>query len=487
MDCAISVPSRQVRRRAFVSVLAATTGLTVRSVIVPAPTAEAATVTTPTEVWTAPGEALAFAGIDPITSASRDVAIAFDGDDTSCQLTQPGGEGYAGDCALVQITLYAVGLGTMSIDDHAVGYDGAGRSGSEKFQIVGTAAAVNAALATLVYTPPDAVFETPPGDPLQASILGFDPGGGAAGRSISIHVRSEPTTSSWWASMPRHVYTTQGTPLAFTGVDAVSGDDRALVVDAPVDTSGCSYDPAVSQWPTGSCLIARLRNSGAGRLAVGAGPFGVKYIEIDAASGGFQVTGPEAEVQKVLATLTWIPPDDAFVTPDGSPVAITIQLTETETYETVDDVLYVHVLPAPPVDCPDETSTTTGSSTTIAEPQDAPTTVLLGPPTTSSPTDSSTSTSTTTTSLPLGVEPTLPSISFVSIPLPPIGTTTSTSIPVPALRRSAAPPAVPDDCPDDSTPDPGDDTVPDPGDTVPDPGDDGTPGDGGGGTLPATR
>ena len=111
-------------------------------------------------MYTAPGVDLPFTGDDAITLQTKDIVISTDGDDSTCVVENPGDEGHSGTCVYAQIQILEPNRGAMEIDDSAIAYTGAGRSGDNTFNIGGTLADVQGALASLVYVPPDDEFET---------------------------------------------------------------------------------------------------------------------------------------------------------------------------------------------------------------------------------------------------------------------------------------------------------------------------------------
>ena len=117
----------------------------------------------PTRVYTAPGVDLPFTGSDPITGDTKDIIVSAEGDDSTCVVENPGGEGHSGTCVYAQIQILEANRGAMTIDDSSIAYTSGGVSGDNTFNIGGTLADVQGALASLVYVPPNDTFETTDG------------------------------------------------------------------------------------------------------------------------------------------------------------------------------------------------------------------------------------------------------------------------------------------------------------------------------------
>jgi len=466
-------------------------GLTVGGLLAVPATAGAASVTAaPMEAWTNVDTPLPFTGTDPVTGASRSLAVDVGGDDSTCVVNTPATNDYTGDCASVHFSV-PPGMGAIAIDDSAVAYAGSGTSGGNVFTITGKTADLQASLASVVFTPAPG-FTTDGQAPVQLFIAPSDTDGSNPDtHTVLIYVTDQPpATDAWFVHVPRHVYTPRGTQLDFAAAppDPVTGEPRDITIDTPDDTD-CTYEPIVMQG-FGDCLvafvgIAPIGTDDRGTLLVGVDTSGFAFTPLGVA-GGFSVVGNEDQVQAVLASLSYVPPDPAFVTPPDDPVPVRVLLysdsipehgaqaleivpvLEHETY------IYVHVVDLPP-DC--TTTTTTTPETTVPDDQPDPTTTtttttttlpLLGDTTTTANDDTTTTTlpllGDTTTTRPVLV---IPSITFQ---LP-----TTTTIEVPAWRRplgfrgavavravAAVPPAGPG-CPPDTTT-PGDDT---PGGSLP--------------------
>jgi hypothetical protein len=487
------------RGRKVMPIVAA--GLTVGGVaLIPGLGASAANVTSaPVEVWTQLATPLPFSGTDPVSGASRALALEFGGDEATCVVNTPGTNDFSGDCAGAHFAV-TPGMGTVTIDDSQLAYVGAGRSGEADFTVTGPIAALQAALSSVTYVPP-AAFSTDGGAPVPFTVEGYDAGGGGLStRKVAIHVTDMVgAVDSWFTNLPRHVYTPRGVQLDFTPApDPVTGAARNIAIDPPFDSSGCTYVPATMQGQ-GHCLVAFVRidppgTADRGTLLVGADTSGFAYTPLGIA-GSFSVVGTEEQVQSVLSSLSYLPPDDTFVTPDDNPVPVYIQLYEADVIADQplgsvnpillhDEYVYVHVVDLPedcvevpvttePEDVPETTEPEDVPDTT--EPEDVPeTTEPEDVPDTTEPED-----------VPETTEPddrptlTIPDdLTIVTIPVIPVPIVTPPPVVGPSLGEQidgplgfARPRAVPapTECPDTTTP--GGDT---PGNSVP------------GGSLPAT-
>lgn len=493
------------RGRKVIPLVAA--GLTVGGVsLVPGLDVSAASVSAaPSEVWTELATPLPFSGTDPVSGASRSLAIEFGGDDATCVVNTPATNDFVGDCAGAHFAV-TPGMGTVTIDDSQLAYVGAGVSGEADFTVTGPIAAVEAALASVTYVPP-AAFTTDGGAPVPFTVEGYDAGGGGLStRKVAIHVTDMVgAVDSWFTNLPRHVYTPRGVQLDFTAApDPVTGEARNIAIDPPFDSSGCTYVPATMQGQ-GHCLVAFVRidppgTADRGTLLVGADTSGFAYNPLGIA-GSFSVVGTEEQVQAVLSSLSYLPPDDSFVTPADNPVPVYIHMYEADVIADQplgsvnpilvhDEYVYVHVVdlpeecvevPAPteppvltetpdPTDPPVETAPPT-ESTEPTEPTEPNEPEPTEPEDTTETTEPDRRTTTTTTD-PIFV---IPSFTIPSVPVqtpPPIGVASldpQSGGPFGFARPVAAAQQVP--CPPDTTT-PGGDT----------PGDNGVPG----GSLPAT-
>ena len=102
-----------------------------------------------------------FTGDDAIHASRRRTSSSRPTATTAPALVEnPGDEGHSGTCVYAQIQILEANRGAMEIDDSAIAYTGAGRSSDNTFNIGGTLADVQGALASLVYVPPDDEFET---------------------------------------------------------------------------------------------------------------------------------------------------------------------------------------------------------------------------------------------------------------------------------------------------------------------------------------
>jgi hypothetical protein len=451
----------------------------------------------PVEVWTPLATALPFSGTDPVSGASRLLAIEFGGDDATCVVNTPATNDFSGDCAGAHFAV-TPGMGTITIDDSQLAYVGAGRSGEADFTVTGPIEAVQAALASVTYLPPPA-FTTDGGAPVPFTVEGYDAGGGGLStRKVAIHVTDMlGAVDSWFTDLPRHVYTPRGVQLDFTSApDPVTGEPRSIAIDPPFDSSGCTYVPATMQGQ-GHCLVAFVRidppgTADRGTLVVGADTSGFAFTPLGIA-GSFSVVGTEEQVQAVLSSLSYLPPDDTFVTPDDHPVPVYIQLYEADVVADQplgsvnpillhDEYVYVHVVDLP-AECADVPATTEPPVETT-EPEEVPeTTEPEDVPETTEPEDVPDTTE--PEDVPETTEPddrptfTIPDdLTIVTVPVIPVPIVTAPPIEVSSLseqvagphgfaRPSAAP--APNDCPGTTTP--GGDT---PGSAVP------------GGSLPAT-
>lgn len=435
----------------------------------------------PVDVWTELATALPFSGTDPVSGASRALAIEFGGDDATCVVNTPATNDFSGDCAGAHFAV-TPGMGTVTIDDSQLAYVGAGRSGESDFTVTGPAAVLQAALASVTYVPP-AAFTTDGGAPVPFTVEGYDAGGGGLStRKVAIHVTDMlGAVDPWFTNLPRHVSTPRGVELEFTSVpDPVTGDARNIAIDPPFDSSNCTYVPATMQGQ-GHCLVAFVRidppgTADRGTLLVGVDTSGFAYAPLGIA-GSLSVVGTEEQVQSVLSSLSYVPPDATFVTPDDDPVPVYIQLYEADVIADQplgsvnpillhDEYIYVHVIDLPDecVDVP--ASTEPEEVPEMTEPEEVPeTTEPEDVPETTEPDDRPTFTipdDLTIVTLPVIPVPiaTPPPLEILSLGQPAGG-------PRGFARPSAAP--APGECPDTTTP--GGDT---PGGDTP------------GGSLPAT-
>ena len=90
----------------------AAAGLTVAGVLlIPGLGASAADVASaPGEVWTQLATPLPFSGTDPVSGASRALAIEFGGDEATCVVNTPGTNDFSGDCAGAHFAVFPEAL-----------------------------------------------------------------------------------------------------------------------------------------------------------------------------------------------------------------------------------------------------------------------------------------------------------------------------------------------------------------------------------------
>lgn len=302
----------------------------------------------------------------------------------------------------------------------------------------------------------------------------------AAAAGATFHVAGvEGPVDPWFTGLSRHVYTSPGVPVEFTAApDPVTGESRSIVIDPAFDSSGCTYDPVMGD-TTGTCLVAVVEISPTGSddrgsLAVTADTSDFALTPL-AFGGAFSVGGTADQIQSVLSSLSYIPPDATYVTPDDDPVPIHVVLFESDGYVAPVDVdavaadaihdeyLYVHVV-EPPAECA-ETPEVTEPPVETPDPTDPPvetvpttepteSTEPEGVPDTTEPTDVPDTTEPEGPTLTTPDDFTIPTITIVPVPIeiPSLGEPSGGAF---GFSRPVAVPQ-PVECPPDTTT-PGDD------------------------------